>query len=62
MIQGATMGEVVLETGQECREEGAVAGVSVESVEPEAKTQDNPHPHPTRRLWRTKGLRETSLR
>ena len=45
MNQGATMEEVVLETDQdEVREEGAVVGVSAESDELEAKTQENPHP------------------
>ena len=55
--------EVVMETGQdEVREEGAVAGVSAESDELEAKTQKTHHLHPTRRLERMKGPRETSLR
>ena len=41
------MEEVVLETGQEeVREERAVAVVSAESDELEAKTQENPHHHP----------------
>ena len=41
---------------------GGGAGVvgNVESDELEAKTQENPHPHPTRRLERMKWLRETS--
>ena len=57
------MEDAVLGTGQyEIREEGAVVGGSAESDELEAKTQEDHHPHPTRRLERMKGLLETSLR
>ena len=63
MNQGATMEDVVLETGhEEVQEEGAGAGVSAESDELEAETQENPHPHPKRRHERMKWLREMSLR
>ena len=57
------MEEVVLEAGQdEDREEGAGVGGSAESDELEAKTQENPNTHPTRRLEMRKGLWKTSLR
>ena len=60
---GAMMEEVGLETDQEeVREEGAGVVGSAESGELKAKTHENHHPHPTRRLERRKGLRETSLR
>ena len=63
MDHEAMMEEVVLETGQEeVRGEGAVAGVSAESDELEAKTQENPHPHLMRRLEWMKGLLEMSPR
>ena len=47
---------------EEDREEGAGVVGSAESGELKAKTHENHHPHPTRRLERRKGLRETSLR
>ena len=59
--QEATVEEAVLETGQEeVPEERAGVGVSAESDELEAKTQENPHQHPMRRHERMKGLQETS--
>ena len=63
MSQGAMMEEAVLETGQEeVREEGAWVRGSAESDEFEAKTQEIPHLHLTKRHEMTKGLRETILR
>ena len=62
MSQEVMMEEVVLGTDQEeGREDGAVERGSAGSNELGAKTQENPHPRPTRRLERTKWLRETSL-
>ena len=55
------MEEVVLGTGQEeVREEGAVVDGSAESDELEAKTQENPHPHPRRPQERMKEPQEMS--
>ena len=44
----------------EVREDGAGVEASAESDRLEAKTQENPHPHPTRRQGKEKGLQETS--
>ena len=49
-------------TQEEVREEWAGVAGNVESDELEAKTQENPHPHPMRSQERTKELRETSRR
>ena len=63
MVQEATDEVVMTEmTQEEVREEGAVVGGSAESDELEAKTQENPHPHPMRIQERKEELRETSRR
>ena len=49
-------------TQEEVREEGAGVVGGAESDELEAKTQENPDPHPMRIHERTKELRETSRR
>ena len=49
-------------THEEVLEEGAGVVGSAESDELEAKTQENPHPHPMRPHERMKELRETSRR
>ena len=57
------MDEVVMEIDQEVeREEGAGVVGSPENDEHEAKTQENPHPHPTSRHEKRKEAREMSLR
>ena len=49
MDQEATGEVAVMEmTQEEVREEGAGVAGNVESYELEAKTQENPHPHPMR--------------
>ena len=63
MSQEAMDEEVMMEmTQEEVREEGAGVAGNAESDELEAKTQENPHPHPTRMQERTKELRETGRR
>ena len=49
MSQEAMDEEATMEmTQEEVREEGAGVAGNVESDELEAKTQENPHPHPMR--------------
>ena len=63
MDQEATDEVVMTEmTQEEVREEGAGVVGSAESDELEAKTQENPHPHPMWMQGRKKELRETSRR
>ena len=55
--------EAVLRTVlEEVREEGAGVGGSAGRDKLEAKTQENPNPHPLRPQERMKELRETSRR
>ena len=49
-------------TQEEVREEGAGVAGNVESDELEAKTQENPHPHPMGMQERKEEVRETSRR
>ena len=54
--------DVVMEVDQEVeREEGTGVVGSAENDELEAKTQENPHPHPTSRHERKKEAQEMSL-
>ena len=63
MNQEATDEVAMIEmTQEEVQEEGAGVVGNVESDELEAKTQENPHPHPMRIQERMKELRETSRR
>ena len=63
MSQEVMEEEAVRETDQEeVREEGGGVVGSAESDELEAKTHENPHPHPRRQQERMKGPREMSLR
>ena len=63
MSQEAMDEEVMTEmTQEEVREEGEGVAGNVESDELEAKTQENPHPHPMRIQERKVELLETSRR
>ena len=63
LSQEAMDEEVRMEMTQEgVREEGAGVAGSAESDELEAKTQENPHPHPKNPQEKPKELRGTSRR